>query len=207
MPITYIIIGISVIVSFYAFNNASIMAKLIMNPYTIHRRNEYYRFITSGLIHGNHIHLIMNMISLYFFGPNVEMIFEAVFGPMGSVYFVLLYVMGIVISDVPTYFKNKNNPGYNSLGASGAVSAVIFAFVMFLPVDKICLYAVLCFPGFILGTAYIIYSYYQGKKDNDNINHEAHLWGALFGILFCVVLHPPVIPGFIRQINEWLASF
>lgn len=203
MSITYIIIGITVAVSFYAFSNGDIMRKLIMNPYSVERRNEYYRFITSGLIHGDHIHLIMNMISLYFFGPVIEKLFIGLFGWKGNIYFVLLYLLAIVFSDVPTFFKKKNNPGYNSLGASGGVSAIIFAFIVFLPLEKIYLYFALPVPGFILGTAYILFSYYQGKRANDNINHDAHLWGALFGLIFCIVLYPPVVPHFFEQVSSW----
>ncbi|HEY3405331.1 MAG TPA: rhomboid family intramembrane serine protease [Ohtaekwangia sp.] len=207
MPITYILIGITVVISFYAFSRADVLNKLMMNPYSISKRDQYYRFITSGFIHGDHMHLIMNMLSLYFFGPVVEQIFAAVFGDLGTIYFLALYFMAIVVSDLPTFFKHKNNPGYNSLGASGGVAAIIFAFIIFAPLEKICLYFALCMPGFILGTLYVVFSYYQGKKANDNINHSAHLFGALFGMVFCIVLYPEVLPHFIEQIAAWSPSF
>lgn len=143
------------------------------------------------------------MISFYFFGTVVEQIFAVVFGELGSIYFIALYFMAIVVSDLPTFFKHRHNPGYNSLGASGGVAAIIFAFIMFAPLEKICLYFALCLPGFILGTLYVIFSYYQGRKANDNINHSAHLYGALFGLVFCIVLYPSVLPAFIEQIAAW----
>ena len=99
--------------------------------------------------------------------------------------------------------KNKHNPGFNSLGASGGVAAVIFASIILLPLQDICLYFAICMPGFILGTLYLVFSYYQGRKSNDGINHDAHLYGALFGLVFCAVLYPPSIPMFIEQVSSW----
>ena len=202
--ITYIIIGITVAVSFFAWDKKSLLDKLMMNPYRISGQNEYYRFITSGFVHVNHMHLLMNMFSFYFFGLSVERVFKNLFGvSMGGVYFIALYFIALIVSDLPTYLKFRKNPGYNSLGASGAVSAVIFAFIIFRPLDLICVFIALCLPGFILGVAYILYSYFQGKKSQDNINHDAHLYGALFGLIFCIIVYPASIPGFIEQVRSW----
>jgi membrane associated rhomboid family serine protease len=195
--------GITIAASFLAWNQTSLFDKLMMNPYAISHKNQYYRFITSGLIHKDHMHLLFNMFSFYFFGLAVERVFTEVYGELGSIYFIILYVVAIVVSDLPTYFKNRNNPNYNSLGASGAVSAVIFAFIIFEPLQRICIYIALCMPGFILGTLYIGFSYYQGRKANDNINHDAHLYGALFGLIFCIATYPASIPQFIDQIRNW----
>jgi membrane associated rhomboid family serine protease len=197
------IIAITVLVSWYALSKPNILNRMMMNPSRIQNQNEYYRFITSGLIHANFSHLLWNMFSLYFFGNVVEQYFAFIFGTAGPYFFIALYVLAIIVSDLPTYFKNRNNPGYNSLGASGGVAAIIFASVLFQPLEKICFYFVFCFSGFILAVAYVIYSYYSGRKSNDNINHDAHLYGALFGILFCAVLYPPSIPNFIEQIAQW----
>lgn len=167
------------------------------------RRGQYYRLVTSGFVHGNHLHLLFNMFSFYFFGSAVEVLFSYLFGNLGGMYFILLYLLAIVFSDVPTLFKNQNNPSYNSLGASGGVAAVIFAFILFLPLEDICFYGVLCFPGFILGIAYIIYSYVQGKRSADRINHDAHLYGALFGVVYCAVLYPASLQIFFEQVKNW----
>lgn len=203
MYITYIIIGITAVVSFYAFQSPSALASLMMNPYYTSRHQQYYRFISSGFIHKDHMHLLWNMFSLYFFGTAIEREFQAMFGNAGGLYFLGLYLIAIVVSDLPTFFKHKNNPGYNSLGASGGVSAVIFAFIIFEPLSDICIYIALCMPGFILGALYIVFSWYQGKRSNDNINHDAHLYGALFGLLFCIVVAPSSIGNFFEQIQTW----
>lgn len=198
MIITYIIIGITVLVSFAAWNNPDLMRKFIMNPYAVERRGEYQRFLTSGFIHQDHMHLLFNMITLYSFGSLLEQLFSIFFGSVGGVYYVILYLLAIVVSEIPTYFKNKSNARYNSLGASGGVSAIVFAVILFQPLVKIYL-----MPGFILGALYIIYSYFQAKKAGDGINHDAHLFGAIFGIVFCIILYPPVLQLFFEQISSW----
>ena len=204
MYITYVFIGVTVLVSWYGFNQTNVIRQLIMNPYLINTRGQYYRFISSGFIHRDFIHLLWNMISLYFFGSIVEQAFKIIFGDgKGSLYFIVLYLLGIIVSDIPTYFKHKNNPGYNALGASGGVASVIFVSIILLPLNKICLYFALCVPGFILGIGYLIYSYYHGRKSTDNINHDAHLYGALFGLVFCIIMYPPSLKNFFLQIMEW----
>jgi membrane associated rhomboid family serine protease len=201
--ITYIIIGITALVSLYAFQSPRLLSRAMMNPYLVHQKQQYYRFVSSGFIHKDHIHLLWNMLSFYFFGPAIEREFHSLFGAGGSLYFIALYVLAIIVSDIPTYFKHRHNPGYNSLGASGGVSAIIFAFIIFDPLSDICIYIALCMPGFILGILYIIFSWYQGRKSNDNINHEAHLYGALFGFIFCVIVAPSSIANFVEQIKNW----
>src|SRR5687768_11613934 len=103
MYITYIIIGLTVLISFYAWKDSSIMGRLILNPYTVQRKNEFHRFVTSGFIHQDHMHLLLNMFSLYFFGLAVERVFRSVFGPAGNIYFVILYLAAIIVSDLPTF--------------------------------------------------------------------------------------------------------
>lgn len=203
LSITVIIIIITSVISLYTMQKPDVLYKLMMNPYMITQRGQYYRLLTSGFIHKDHMHLIFNMFSFYFFGRQLEYIFQYIFGPLGSVYFIVLYLLGIVVSDLPTLLKHRNNHSYNSLGASGAVSAVIFACILFMPLQDICLYGVLCFPGFILGAIYLIYSYLSAKKSRDGINHDAHLYGALFGIIYCVVLYPESIKIFLEQMAEW----
>lgn len=206
MNLTYILIGLTVLVSMSAFSNEKVMQQLMMNPYAIKNKQQYYRFLTSGFIHGNHIHLIVNMFSFYFFGIAIERVFSILFDDAGGVYFITLYLMAIIVSDLPTYFKHKNNPNYNSLGASGGVAAMIFAFILFMPLQKIYLYAVVGIPGFIVGILYLAFSWYQGKKSNDNINHDAHLYGSLFGLLFCIAVYPACLPNFVAQISDWISS-
>ena len=203
MYITYVIIAITTLLSIRAFQSSTLLASLIMNPYLTDQKQQYYRFITSGFIHKDYTHLLWNMISFYFFGTAIEQEFSLLFGSAGQFYFVALYLLAIVVSDIPTYLKHRTNPAYNSLGASGGVSAVIFAYIIFEPLSEICLYFAICMPGFILGALYILFSWYQGKKANDNINHDAHLYGALFGLIFCIIMAPGSIPHFLEQISTW----
>lgn len=203
ITVTLIIIVATVGISLYTMGQSSLLYGFMMNPYMITHRGQYYRLVTSGFIHKDHMHLLFNMFSFYFFGTQLEYIFTYIFGGLGEVYFIALYILGIIVSDVPTLLKHRNNHSYNSLGASGAVSAVIFGCILFQPLQDICLYGVLCFPGFILGSIYLIYSYMSAKKSRDGINHDAHLYGALFGIVFCIVIYPDSVRIFIEQMMDW----
>jgi membrane associated rhomboid family serine protease len=201
--ITTLIIGITVIISWVSFNNPSLVRRFIHNPYLVSTQHQYYRFLSSGFLHGDFYHLLWNMLSLYFFGSVVEVYFSYIFGEYSTWYFISFYLLAIIVSDVPTYFKHKHHPSYNSLGASGGVAAVIFASIIFQPLQNICFYFVICIPGFILGTVYLIWSYYKGRAANDNINHEAHIYGALFGLIFCIVMYPASLVHFFEQLKEW----
>ena len=202
--ITVIIIVISVAASLYAWNKPEILHKWIFNPYTVRSRNEYWRFITSGFIHQDYMHLFFNMFTLYFFGSVIEQYYAAIFGPTtGIIYYVVLYLVAIVVSDITTYVKHKNDPSYNSLGASGGVAAVVFSAIMFDPTSNIYLFAIIPIPGFILGALFIIYSYQRSRQMRDRINHDAHLFGALFGVIFTVVLEPNVVGHFISEISNF----
>lgn len=196
---TWILI-VTIAASFYAWNQQNIYQKWMLNPYQIKHSKQYWRFITSGFIHLNYTHLFFNMFALYFFGQHVAYYF----GAMGNQLLVVLYLSGMVISDIPTYLKYKDIPNYNSLGASGGVAAVLFSSIMFEPLNPIyIMFIPIGIPGFVLGTLYLIYSYYQGKRMSDNINHDAHLYGAIFGLVFTVLLRPGVIVSFVQQIKDW----
>ncbi len=203
LNITTIIIIVTTGVSLYTMNQPEVLSKLMMNPYFVTQRGQYYRLIASGFIHKDFTHLLFNMISFYFFGTKLEYIFTYIFNDLAPVYFIALYMLGIVVSDLPTLFKHKNNPAYNSLGASGAVSAVIFACILFDPLSDLYLYFAIPIKGFIFAALYLVYSHYSSKRSRDGINHDAHLYGALFGILFCIVLYPRSIQIFIQQIADW----
>lgn len=137
------------------------------------------------------------------FGSYVEDIFNTIYGTTGTVLYVLMYLLGIIVSDIPSFIKHKDAPYYNALGASGGVSSLLFSFIIFDPTQDLCLYGLLCFPGFIWGALYIVYSFYMGKKGHGNINHDAHLYGGLFGILFTIIAVPDVIPNFIEQLSNF----
>lgn len=202
MSVTLILIIITSAATLYAWNNQGVLYNWIFNPYAISRNNQYYRFVTSGFIHNNWIHLIFNMFMLYMFGRYVENRFVEIHGTLGKVAYLSLYIIGIIISDIPTYLRHKDHPHYNSLGASGGVSSILFSFILFMPVEPLCLYGLLCLPGIIWGALYLGYSYYMSKKGGDNINHDAHFYGAVFGIIFTIIIYPSVINIFINDVSN-----
>lgn len=201
LSLTIILIIITVIASLYAWSNATVMKNWMMNPYLTEQRRQYWRFVTSGLVHNDYMHLFFNMFTMYFFGHIVEQ-------QLGGGLFILMYVAGIIISDVPTYLKNRKNPYYNSLGASGGVSAVVFASILFQPLSPLYLFFIpVPIPGFIFGALYMFYSYYQAERGGDNINHDAHLYGALFGMLFAIMAVPGSLMNFFEQVSQWRLPF
>ena len=206
MSITLILVIITSGISYYAFSNYSLMDKLILNPYQVTKHKQYYRFVTSGFVHADFGHLIFNMLSLWFVGEGIEQLFAALFGPAGSLYYLFLYIVGIIVSDIPSYLKNRTNSNYNSLGASGGVSAVLFAAILFAPTMTISLYFFIKMKAFIFGILFLAYSYYEARKGTSYVNHSAHMVGAIFGMVFMAVVYPAAVPGFFAQIQEWVAS-
>jgi membrane associated rhomboid family serine protease len=203
VSLTILIIIVTVIISLAAFKKAEVFKKSLMNPYLVFHKNEYWRLVTSGFIHGSYVHLGFNMFTFYFFGRVVEQVFGQVLGSSGTIVYILFYLSAIVISDLPVAIKRKNDFNYNSLGASGAVSAMVFASILYFPLNDICLYGIFCLPGFILGVIYVVYSYYQGRNMSDNINHEAHLYGAIYGAIFGIIVYPAAAMDFVNQIMSY----
>jgi len=199
IDITLSIVVITAIISIQAFNNAGFMQKLIFNPYAINQKKEWYRFLSSGFLHGDWIHLLLNMFVLFSFGSAVQKYYAYFFGSAGNYLFILLYLSSIVAANASTYYAHKNNSGYNGLGASGAVSAVVFASILFQPTAKIYLYGLIGIPGYIAGIAYLVYSQYSSKNSQDNINHEAHFYGAVYGVVFTLVFKPSILKYFLNQ--------
>ncbi|BDD08481.1 rhomboid family intramembrane serine protease [Fulvitalea axinellae] len=201
MSITVILIIITVATSFLAWNKPEYMYKWIMNPYQIWHRNQWHRMLTSGFIHGDQMHLLFNMFTFYFFGRFAENILQHTYGSStGTILFLCLYLGGIIFADIPTLYKHKDNARYNALGASGGVSSVLFTFVLVQPFGEICLYGFLCLPAVAWGAVYLAYTYYAGKRNADNVNHDAHLWGAVFGILFTIFVIPGSLERFFSQL-------
>jgi membrane associated rhomboid family serine protease len=188
LSITLIIVIITVIISVTAFSNEKVMSDLIFYPPAVSHNNQYYRFITCGFIHADIGHLAFNMISLYLFGEFVERQFNLIFGDSGRMMYAIMYVVALVVCLLPTYFKNRDNYHYRSLGASGAVSAVVFAGLLMRPEIQVGFFFIPpIIPGFIFGPLYLIISAILDRKGGGNINHSAHIWGALFGIAFVIV--------------------
>lgn len=198
ISVTVIIIVITCLISITAFYNPDELNKMILWPAMMKERRQYYRFITSGFIHADWMHLGFNMITLFFFGRVVEVAFRQLFAPG---IFILFYLLSMVVADIQTYVRYRNNYSYRALGASGAVSAVLFASILFNPWAKLYLFLIpIGIPAFLFGILYLGYCMYMSKKGNDGINHTAHLWGAVFGIVFTIVLKPEIVPYFISQL-------
>jgi len=200
--LTYAIIGITAITSIKAFNDTRLRQRMLFNPYIINKERDLVRFLSSGFIHADYMHLIVNMYVLYAFGQWVELYFNAMFGTLSGFLFIALYVLGIIISHTTSYFKQRKNPYYNSLGASGAVSAILFAAILLLPDQKIYFIFLpgLGIPAWGFGLLYLGYSQYMSHRGTGNINHDAHFAGAVFGFLFTGVLKPALFQNFIEQI-------
>ncbi len=198
--ITWFIIGITVLISYLAFQNSDLMSKLQFNAAQIIHRKEYYRLVSHAFIHANWSHLGVNMLVLYFFGRNIETYFDYYFGRSANAYFVLLYFGGILASNIWSLAKNRNNYYYNAVGASGAVSAVLFASIFFDPWNLLYFFAIIPIPGIIFAIGYLFYSYYMSKKKNDNVAHDAHFLGAVFGFIFPILLKPSLFDKFIDNL-------
>jgi membrane associated rhomboid family serine protease len=199
------IIILIVAISILALNNNEIFYRLKFNPFLALHSTQWYRFFTYGFVHAGWMHLFINMFVLYSFGNVVIEYYIAIFGLKGYYYFVLLYIGAIMLSVLPSFGKHKNDPGYNAVGASGAVSAVVFASILFVPLGKIYLFFIpIGIPAFIFGGLYLIYSAYMAKRGGDNIGHDAHFWGALFGIVYTIALKPKIFLYFIDQILSFL---
>lgn len=204
-PVTIALIVANVIFSLIGFSNAAMVDKTIMWPYRVARENQYLRFITSGFLHADWMHLIFNMFTLFFFGRNLEL-YLTYYGLGGNIAYLVLYFLALIVSDIPSYIKHKDDYNFRSLGASGAVSAVVFATILFSPWSSIYIYGALKISAMVYAILYIFYCIYMGKRGGDNVNHDAHLWGSLFGLGFTLALiaylQPALFTGIIEELKN-----
>ena len=194
---TITLILITVVISMVALSNQKVMDRLIFWTPAM-QRGQYDRFITHGFVHADGPHLLFNMITLFFFGNIIESFYRQFFYDMG---FVLFYLGGLVFAILPSYIKHRNDARWASLGASGAVSAVLFAYILFKPWDLIFVFFIPV-PAIIFAILYVGYSIWSGKRGNSNINHSAHLWGAAYGRVMTIILEPAVLPHFLTQLTK-----
>ena len=188
--ITLVITVITVVVSLLGFNSSKVIDNLTFYGPAISKQKQYYRFITCGFIHADFMHLAFNMLAFYSFGEILETQFFAssdIFGAEAPFYYLMLYIGGLIVSSTPDYFKHKDNYYFRSLGASGAVSAVIFACIVLYPTLPISFFFLPGIPGWIFGIAFLGISAYLNKQGGGQINHGAHLWGAIFGVVYTVL--------------------
>lgn len=198
--ITISIIFLTTVISLAGFRYGKVVDELIFWPPAINKQYQYYRFITCGLIHADYMHLIFNMVTLYFFGTIMESMYQRELGLPGY-YYLALYIGALIVSNIPTYLKHRNDYDYRSLGASGAVSAVLFAFILMSPWQRI-IVLVFPVPAIVYGAIFLVYSVYMSKRGGDHVNHDAHFYGALFGILFTIIARPIVLDIFINEFKQ-----
>lgn len=198
------IIIITSVISIICFSRPELMAKLQFNPYLVYHRKEYYRLFSHAFLHADWLHLIVNMFVLFSFGTTVENYFNqlSIAGLLKNpnLIYIILYIGSILFATTTTLIKHKDNSLYNSVGASGAVSAIVFTSIFFAPLNKLFLYFI-PLPGIIAGILYLVYSQYMSKRGKDNINHDAHLLGAIFGFLFPLFIDPGLVKLFLQQLG------
>ena len=198
LSITIVIVAVTVLVSWRAFNDRALLERLILWPPAVERRKQYDRLLGYGFVHADWMHLIFNMITLWSFGTAVERVFSEWITPVG---YVLFYLSAIVVSILPTYITHRNDANYRSLGASGGVSAVLFAFILFDPWSTLIIFPIpVPIPAFLFAILYVAYSIWMDRRGRDNVNHSAHLWGAAYGVLFTVLLEPRVLGHFTQTL-------
>ena len=199
--ITIIIIAITAIVSLIAFSQRQMLNSMLFNAYLVWNHRKFYRLFSHGLIHGSTGHLFFNMLTLYFFGTSTEQWFRAAWGDVwGSVLFVVMYVSAFAVSSLADLRKYRYEPKYNALGASGAVSAVLFASVLFDPMMGIYIYLIpIPIPGFVFAPRYLRYCWWMAKRNRDNIGHTAHFWGAVYGFVFPIIFRPDLVYHFLSH--------
>lgn len=195
--ITYIIIGVTVLVSYLCFNNADLFRKLAFIPYRTVKDKEWYRLITHGFVHADMTHLLVNMFTFWSFGTYMEALFSNI--GLGAGGYLGLYFGGMIVASLYDLIKRRNDPYYVSIGASGAVSAILFASILLNPWGKILFFAILPIPGIIFGFIYLAYCQYMNKRGGDNINHNAHFYGAVYGFVYPVILEPSLLQAFLSH--------
>jgi len=197
MPIlTLLLVAVTAFVSWRAFHDRVLLDRLILWPPAIDRHRQYDRLLTHGFIHADMQHLLFNMITLFFFGRAIEPVFVERIGLVG---FVAFYLSAILVAIMPTFLKHRHDSGYRSLGASGAVSAVLFSYILFAPWNLILVFFIPV-PAIVYAVIYVGYSIWMDHHGKDNVNHSAHLWGAAYGVLFTVMMEPRVGALFVQRV-------
>ncbi|MCB9171081.1 MAG: rhomboid family intramembrane serine protease [Flavobacteriales bacterium] len=202
MSATLGIILVTALVSLLAFGDRRIFTLLLFEPFVIRSRREYFRFVTHGFVHAGWSHLFVNMFVLYAFGGAVESLLGPISGLSSHGVFLALYFSALVMASLPSYFRHVHDPNYRSIGASGAVSAVLFAHILMMPTRPIYLFLLpIPIPSVLFGALYLGYEWYMDRRGGDGVAHDAHFFGAIYGVLFTAVLHPDLVLHFGRFEN------
>jgi len=203
MSVTLILVIVTCLISIICLNNKSLFDLLKHYPIAENRNKEYYRWLTSGFVHGDFIHLFVNMFVLYEFGRTVENNMIIHFGITGGkILFLFTYLLIIIMGDVPTYYKHKENAYFASVGASGGVSGIIFIFILLHPWSLLGLFAIIPIPAILFGVLYLWYSTWASKNQNDIIDHEAHFYGAIAGLLIAIISRPTIAQEFLTKLVQ-----
>ncbi len=197
MIITYVIIGLTCLISYYCLNNRALFNELSHNPYMEVQRGQYYRVLSGGFLHGSMMHLGINMYVLYQFGGFIEEYFSYRFGSLGPTLYISFYVAAIIFANLGSLVRHQNNPGFSSIGASGVTSALILFYVFFDPWQ---MFVFPPLPAIVLAVLYIGYSHWASYQSGNRIDHQGHLWGALFGVLFVVVFDQGLFSSFLEKL-------
>ena len=191
-----VIFVVTLVVSLVGLKSPAFVGKMLFRPYWLVRRNEWHRLITSGFVHADGGHLLFNMLTFYFFAFSLER-------AIGTAWFVVLYFVGLVLSDVGTWVKHRNDAEYASLGASGAILSVLFAYIVYFPERSISLLFIpICVPAPVFAVLYLAYSWWQSRASRGRINHDAHLGGALVGLLFVAIVDPSAYQRFFAVVGN-----
>jgi membrane associated rhomboid family serine protease len=185
-----------------AFQRQELLFKYDFNPYQIIHRNQWYRLVTHAFLHADWMHLIVNMLVFYSFADVAMLYFHALFAQNATLLFLGLYFGGIIVSCLYSLVKQRDNYNYSAIGASGGVAAVTFTCILFEPLGKILFFGVIPIPGVLFGILYLAYSYYMGKRGMDNVAHDAHFYGAVYGLVYPLIFRPDLIGRFIEKIIQ-----
>ena len=196
-----IILVVTVIVSYQANNRPSLKDQLLYHPYRVRAFKEWYRIVTHAFVHADFTHLALNAFVLFQFGARLEGLMQQ---SLGAAFFPMLYFGGIAFAAIPGMVRHHDNPSYRSLGASGAVSAVLISYILHFPTAELLLFFIVPLPAFIVGMLFFVYEHQMDKRPGGNIAHDAHLWGGLYGLLFTVVTTPQVVPAFVAALSAYL---
>lgn len=205
VTVNLLIIALTVILSFWAWNRQDILQKMLHIPHAEHNQKEYYRLLSSGFVHKDTMHLLVNMYVLFMFGNDVEFFLVQEYGTLpGRLIYLSFYLLCIIAASLKSYFQHKDNYGYRALGASGAVSGILLIFVIVNPLSSLyfIFFPFFPIPAFVIGIGYLIYSSWASKKRMDNVGHDAHLYGGLFGVLFMLIFQFDEIISFFAKIQS-----
>jgi membrane associated rhomboid family serine protease len=181
-PVATTLFVLTILLSIYGFKRQDFLSKMLFSPYQVYHHRKWFQLVTSGLVHNDFFHLLFNMITFYFFAFHLEI-------AIGSQNFAIIYIGSLVLSHLLTLSKNKDNYNYRSLGASGAISGVIFSSILIFPTNKMIIMPIpIPLPSVVFGVAYLVWCRFATSRANDNINHDAHFSGAVAGVILMLLL-------------------